>query len=150
MTELYEAALLHNYLLVGGLMLAIGCVGLLVRRNLIVMFLCVEMMLQGAALSLVAWSRYWDDWGGQMLVLFMIAVAACEAAVAMALVLAAARYTGSLDMVAWQELREEGVAPYIDREIPEERVEPHPWPALPEAGRTPAVDEQENLYRSSV
>ena len=77
MSELNETAMLHNYLLVGGLMLAIGMIGLLVRRNLIVMFLSVEIMLQGVSLSLVAWSRYWDDWGGQMLVLFVIAVAAC-------------------------------------------------------------------------
>ncbi|MCU0961018.1 MAG: NADH-quinone oxidoreductase subunit NuoK [Pirellulaceae bacterium] len=150
MTELNEAALLHNYLLVGGLVLAIGVVGLLVRRNLIVMFLCVEMILQGVALSLVAWSRYWDDWGGQMLVLFVIAVAACEAALAMTLILAIARRTGSLDMVAWQELREETVAPYIDREVPEERGAPRAWPSLPAAGREPVADEAENLYRSGV
>lgn len=150
MTELNEAALLRNYLLVGGLVLIIGVVGLLVRRNLIVMFLCVELMLQGAALSLVAWSRYWDDWGGQMLVLFVIAVAACEAAVAMALILAVARRAGSLDMAVWQDLREEGVAPYVDREIPEAGDEPRVWPALPEAGRAPVADEQASEYRSGV
>ena len=44
-------------------------------------------MLQGVSLSLVAWGRYHNDWGGQMLVLFIIAVAACEAAIALALIL---------------------------------------------------------------
>ncbi len=150
MSELNETALLHNYLLVGGLMLAIGMIGLLVRRNLIVMFLSVEIMLQGVSLSLVAWSRYWDDWGGQMLVLFVIAVAACEAALAMALILAIARRAGSLDMVVWQDLREETVAPYVDREIPEERVKRPAWPLLPVAGRAPVVDEQADWYRSGV
>ena len=55
MSEVNEAALLHNYLLVGGLLFAIGAVGFLVRRNLIVLFLCAEMMLQGVTVSLVAW-----------------------------------------------------------------------------------------------
>ena len=54
-------------------------VGFLVRRNVIVMFLCAEMMLQGVSLSLVAWGRHHHNWDGQSLVIFVIAVAACEA-----------------------------------------------------------------------
>ena len=61
-------------------------IGFLSRRNMIVMFLSAEIMLQGVSLSLVAWSRFRNDFGGQMLVVFIIAVAACEAAVALALV----------------------------------------------------------------
>ena len=60
-------------------------VGFLSRRNMIVMFLSAEIMLQGVSVSLVAWSRFHNDFGGQMLVLFIIAVAACEAAIALAL-----------------------------------------------------------------
>ncbi len=78
---------LQNYLVVGGLLFVIGLIGFLVRRNLIVMFLCVEMMLQGIAVSFVAWGRYHNDWGGQMLVIFIITVAACEAGIALALML---------------------------------------------------------------
>ena len=59
-----------------GLLFAIGMIGFVVRRNMIVVFLCAEMMLQGVSISLVAWGRYHMDWGGQMLVLFIIAVAA--------------------------------------------------------------------------
>ncbi len=150
MSEVNEAALLHNYLMVGGLLFAIGAVGFLVRRNLIVLFLCAEMMLQGITVSLVAWGRYYDDWGGQMLVLFMIAVAACEAAIAMTLIVALSRRSDQLDMVMWQDLREEGVPPYVDHEVPEERDMPPVWPALPPAGVQPEVDEQEQLYRSHV
>ncbi len=51
------------------------------------MFLAVEMMLQGVSLSLVAWGRFHNDWDGQVLVIFILAVAACEAAIAMALIL---------------------------------------------------------------
>ena len=54
---------------------------------MIVMFLSAEMMLQGVSVSLVAWGRFHNDWGGQMLVIFIITVAACEAAIALALVL---------------------------------------------------------------
>jgi NADH-quinone oxidoreductase subunit K len=150
MSEVNEAALLHNYLLVGGLLFAIGTVGFLVRRNLIVLFLCAEIMLQGITVSLVAWGRYYDDWGGQMLVLFMIAVAACEAAIAMTLIVALSRRSGQLDMVLWQDLREEGVSPYVDREVPEDRDEAPVWPVLPPAGVEPDVDEQEQFYRGHV
>ena len=65
-----EVALLKNYLAVGGLLFSIGLIGFLVRRNLIVMFLCAEMMLQGISVSLIAWGRFHGDWGGQMLVGF--------------------------------------------------------------------------------
>jgi NADH-quinone oxidoreductase subunit K len=150
MNELNEVALLHNYLIVGGLLFAIGMVGFLVRRNLIVLFLCAEMMLQGISVSLVAWARYVDDWGGQMLVLFIIAVAACEAAIAMTLILALARRSNKLDMVLWQDLREDDLPPYVDREVPEERSPPVRWPSLQPAGVQPPVDEQEPLHRSHV
>ena len=54
---------------------------------MIVMFLAAEMMLQGVSVSFVAWSRFHNDWGGQILVIFILTVAACEAAIALALVL---------------------------------------------------------------
>ena len=49
-----ESALLYNYLLIGGVLFALGLIGFVVRRNLIVMFLCAEKMLQGISVSLVA------------------------------------------------------------------------------------------------
>ncbi|HYW79321.1 MAG TPA: NADH-quinone oxidoreductase subunit NuoK, partial [Thermoguttaceae bacterium] len=88
-----EVAILQNYLVVGALLFGIGVIGFLSRRNMIVMFLSAEMMLQGVSLSLVAWSRFHNDFGGQMLVIFIIAVAACEAAIALALVLMLVRRT---------------------------------------------------------
>jgi len=146
----FEFALLQNYLLIGALLFAIGMVGFIVRRNMIVMFLCAEMMLQGVALSLVGWSRYFDDWGGQMLVLLIIAVAACEAAIALALILMLARQTGKLDMVMWQDLREQGAPPYVDQLVPEDRQPTHRWPTLTPAGKRPAVDEESLLHRDRV
>jgi NADH-quinone oxidoreductase subunit K len=72
-----EIAWLFDYLAVGAMLFGIGLVGFLCRRNMIVMFLSAEMMLQGVSLSLVAWSRFHDDFGGQILVIFILAVAAC-------------------------------------------------------------------------
>lgn len=83
MNPLNETALLYNSLVIGTVLFVLGLVGVVVRRNVIVMFLCVEMMLQGVAVNLIAWSRYYNDWGGQMLVLFIIAVAAAEAGIAL-------------------------------------------------------------------
>ncbi|MBM4089526.1 MAG: NADH-quinone oxidoreductase subunit NuoK [Planctomycetes bacterium] len=150
MNDVNEAALLHNYLLVGMVLFVIGMTGFLIRRNLIVMFLCVEMMLQGISLSLAAWGRYHNDWGGQMMILFIIAVASCEAAIALTLVLVVSRRTGNLDVAVWQDLREEGELPFVDRELPEETTERPQSPVLPPAGRQPDVDEDELMHRSHV
>src|SRR6476620_7647319 len=116
------AALLHNSLLVGAALFCLGLIGFLCRRNMIVMFLCAEMMLQGVSLSLVAWGRFHNSYGGQLLTIFIIAVAACEAGIAMALILMLAKRSGKLDSTFWQDLRESGQAAYVDREVPEELV----------------------------
>ena len=145
-----ELALLQNYLIVGALIFAIGLVGALSRRNVIVIFLSIEMMLQGVSISLVAWGRYHNDWGGQSLVIFILAVAACEAAIALALVLMLFRRAGKLDIAAWSVLREENLPAFTDLEIPEERAEDRVWPQLTPAGREPQVDKEAWLHRSRV
>ena len=66
-----EMQLLYNYLVVGALLFGIGLIGFLSRRNMIIMFLAAEMMLQGVSVSLVAWGRFHNDWGGQVLVIFI-------------------------------------------------------------------------------
>ena len=145
-----ETALLYNFLAVGGVMFALGLVGFLVRRNLIVMFLCAEMMLQGVSVSLVGCGRYHNDWGGQMLVVFIITVAACEAGLAMALILMLAQRAGKLDSTTWQDLREEGQPAYVDREVPEESAGDRAWPHLTPAGIEPPADQDALAHRSRV
>lgn len=142
-----ELALLQNYLAVGAILFALGMIGFLVRRNLIVMFLCVELMLQGISLSVVAWGRFHQDWGGQMLVVFIITVAACEAAVGLALILMLFQRAKTLDIAFWQDTRETGQAAYIDHGIPEETEPTTHWPTLTVAGREPEWDEEELLHR---
>ena len=135
-----EMELLQGNLVVGGLLVAIGLIGFLIRRNMIVMFLCVEMVLQGVSLSFVAWSRYHGDWDGQIMVIFMIAVAACEAAIAMALVVMLFHQRGSLDITIWQDMREDDQPPFVDQEIPEDLDRDPVWPTLTPAGVEPDAD----------
>ena len=145
-----ELSLLYNYLMVGAILFALGLVGFLTRRNLIVMFLCAEMMLQGVSLSLIGFGRFHGNWGGQMLVIFIITVAACEAGIALALILMLARWASKLDAAVWQDLREEGQPAYVDRRVPEEIAEDHIWPTLTPAGREPVPDLDEATHRSKV
>lgn len=146
-----ELALLYNYLIVGALLFGIGLTGFLSRRNMIVMFLAVEMMLQGVSVSLVAWGRFYNDFGGQILVFFIITVAACEAAIALAMTLMLFRRRGSLDIALWQDLREANQPPFVDHEIPEQAPEKPPeWPELTPAGIEPEVPAEEIEYRPYV
>ena len=145
-----ELSLLYNYLMVGAILFVLGLVGFLTRRNLIVMFLCAEMMLQGVSLSLIGFGRFHADWGGQMLVIFIITVAACEAAIALALILMLAQRAGKLDSAVWQDLREEGQPAYVDSRVPEEIAEDHIWPTLTPSGREPVPDLDEATHRSKV
>ena len=107
---------LEHFLVVGAILFCLGMVGFLARRNLIIMFLCAEMMLQGVALNLVAFARYRGNLQGQAFVLFIVAVAACEAAIALALILMLYKRRGSLDVSLWQDLREAGQDPVTDEE----------------------------------
>lgn len=145
-----STALLHNALLVGAILFALGLVGILTRRNLIVMFLCAELMLQGISVSLVAWSRYHGDWGGHVLVIFVLTVAACEAAVALVFVLQAFSRTGRLDAAAWQALREATLPRSVDHALPESDVVPPRWPRLARAGVLPPADDDAALEREHV
>jgi NADH-quinone oxidoreductase subunit K len=147
---MHEAALLQNYLIVGALLFAIGLVGFTTRRNMIVMFLSAEMMLQGISVSLVAWGRWHNDWGGQMLVIFILTVAACEAAIALAIVLSLFHQSGSLDVALWQRLREENQPPYSERPALPPVAPERQWPKLTPAGVEPEPDAEEILHRTHV
>ena len=147
----YETALLNNYLIVGALLFGIGMIGFLSRRNMIVMFLSVEIMLQGVSVSLVAWGRFHNDFGGQMLVLFIIALAACEAAIALALVLVLFERYGKLDIINWQLLRESNQPEFHEGPLPPQLEEPaEPLPRLPPAGVQPEISREEIDYRPKV
>ncbi len=79
---------LPYYLGLSAVLFTVGVAGVLIRRNAIVVFMCIELMLNSVNLTLVAFSSYLADVTGQVLVLFVMAVAAAEAAVGLAIVIA--------------------------------------------------------------
>jgi NADH-quinone oxidoreductase subunit K len=103
--ELMGGATLAHYLLTSVLMFAIGLIGFLTRRNLIVMFLCTELMFQAAGIALIAFSRFHLEHSGQTFVIFVLTVAAAEAAMALALVVLLFRKRESLDADEWTEMK---------------------------------------------
>ena len=137
-----EIALLYDYLAIGALLFGVGLVGFLSRRNMIVMFLSAEMMLQGVSLSLVAWGRFRNDFGGQMLVIFIIAVAACEAAIALAMIVMLFQRNGKLDIAAWHELREANQPAFVDEALPHPARRAAAGMAAPDSGGRDAGNPQ--------
>jgi NADH-quinone oxidoreductase subunit K len=79
---------LHHYLIISGLLFSLGLFGVLARRNLLVIFMSLELMLNAANLTLVAFSRFNNNLNGQVMVFFIITVAAAEVAVGLALIVA--------------------------------------------------------------
>lgn len=132
---------LSNYLIVGALLFMLGALGFLTRRNLILMMLSAELMLHGVSLNLVAFSATHGNYQGQAFTAFVLTVAACEAALALALILVLYRRRQTLDVNAWDDLRE---APPAAEDRPAE--EPLPveqeseLPRLTPAGFVPDVD----------
>ena len=80
-----------DYQILAGLLFMIGVMGVLIRRNIIVMFMCIELMLNAANLSLVAFSRLHLNLDGQIFVFMVITVAAVEAAIGLAIIISLVR-----------------------------------------------------------
>jgi NADH-quinone oxidoreductase subunit K len=129
--------MLYHYLAVGAVLFVLGMIGFLARRNLIVLFLSAEMMLQGVAINLVAFARYRGNLQGQAFVLFILTVAACEAAVALALILMLYKQRATLDVSVWQDLREADLGPTEDEEPLPPKEKEEPLPQLSPAGAEP-------------
>jgi NADH:ubiquinone oxidoreductase subunit K len=92
------------YLVLSGLLFATGAVGVLVRRSPIVILLCLELMLNSANLSLIAFSRSLGDQDGQIFALIVMVVAACEVVVGLGLIVAMYRRRMALDVDEIREL----------------------------------------------
>ena len=89
----------------GVALFGLGFLGLLLRRNLIVLLMCVELMLNGANLVLVTYSRLWGNLDGQILAFVVIAVAAAEVGIGFGIVLSLFRRRDSLDISRFRQLR---------------------------------------------
>ncbi len=81
-------ATLEHYLVVSALLFSLGVLGVILRRNLLVMYMGLELMLNASNLALVAFSRFNNNLNGQIMVFFIITVAAAEVAVGLALIVA--------------------------------------------------------------
>src|SRR5437763_15368641 len=95
-----EIALQH-YLAVGAILFVIGLIGFMTRRNLIVMFLCTELMFQGVAMTLIAFGRYWGNLGGQAFTIFVLVIAAAVASLALGLVVLLCKRKHTRDAGEW-------------------------------------------------
>lgn len=89
----------YNYLYLAALLFTIGAVGVVIRRNAIVVFMCIELMLNAGNLTLVAFSRINGDLNGQVVAFFTMVVAACEVVVGLAIIVAIyrSRRSASID-----------------------------------------------------
>ena len=93
------------YLLLSAVLFVLGLLGVLLRRNAIIVFMSIELMLNAVNLTLVAFSRFLDDPSGQVLVFFVMAVAAAEAAVGLAIVIALFRRKSTVDVTRFNLFR---------------------------------------------
>ena len=96
---------LYHYLAVGAILFGIGLVGFLARRNMIMMFLCTEIMFQGVAINLIAFSRFHVNPSGQSFVIFLLTIAAAEASLALGLVVLLFLRRETLNVDDWSEMQ---------------------------------------------
>jgi NADH-quinone oxidoreductase subunit K len=139
----------ERYLVVGTVLFVLGALGFFTRRNLIVLMLSAEMMLHGVSLTLVTFGRAHGSLEGQAFTIFILTVAACEAGLALSLILAVYRRSNSLDVELWTDLREADLPPPMAAEDAEAPpfVPPKPkrFPRLTPAGRVPEIRDDTQL-----
>lgn len=105
MNNVINGVPLNEYILLSAILFTIGVLGVLFRRNAIIIFMCIELMLNAVNLLLVAFSRYLSDSSGQVFVFFIMAVAAAEVAVGLAILTMIYRNTKSSDIDMLDKLK---------------------------------------------
>lgn len=103
---MFENVSLEYYLILSAILFTIGIIGVLTRRNAIIVFMSIEMMLNSVNLTLVSFSSFMGDSTGQLFVFFVMAVAAAEVAVGLAIILALFRnkqtvYVDEVNIMKW-------------------------------------------------
>ncbi len=97
--------MLDQYIVLSTILFAIGAIGFLTRRNALVLFMSIELMLNSVNLMLVAFSRFRADLSGQVMVLFIFAVAAAEVAVGLAILISLFRHVREVDVTRFNLLK---------------------------------------------
>lgn len=103
--EIFSNIPLTHYILLSTILFVIGLIGVMVRKNIIIVFMCIEIMLNAANLMLVATSVYYNNAGGQIMVFFTMAVAAAEVAVGLAIIVMAYRNVNSTNIDIFNKLK---------------------------------------------
>lgn len=105
MTEVIKHVDITYYIYLSVVLFSIGVLGVLVRRNAIILFMCIELMLNSVNLLFVAFSSYYGDANGQLFVFFIMVVAAAEVAVGLAILVMMYRNTKSVDVSLLDKLK---------------------------------------------
>ena len=100
-----SADLVQPALLLSLALFTVGVVGVFLRRNVITVFMCIELMLNAVNLAFIAFSRSWGTMDGQVLVFFVLTVAAAEAAVGLAIIISIHRHKDTLDIDAFDVMK---------------------------------------------
>jgi len=103
--QLVSGIPLINYIILSAAMFCIGALGVMIRRNAIIMFMCIELMLNAVNLLMVAFSSYMGDNSGQVFVFFIMAVAAAEVAVGLAILIMIYRNANTSDTEVLNQLK---------------------------------------------
>ena len=103
--QLYHNITINHYLVLSAVLFALGIFGILYRRNAIIMFMCIELMLNAVNITLVAFSKMWNQTDAQVFVFFIMVVAAAEVVVGLGLIVAFTRRNMALDVDSVTELR---------------------------------------------
>jgi NADH-quinone oxidoreductase subunit K len=133
---------LESQLVVGAILFALGMIGFLTRRNLILIVLSTELMLHGVSLNLTAFGRYHGNPQGQVFTIFVLTIAACEAGLALSLILTLYQRRKSLDVFLWGNLGEEDLPMLSGNTAPPHAkpIDPNvDLPHLTPAGRAPSI-----------
>ncbi|MDW8295646.1 MAG: NADH-quinone oxidoreductase subunit NuoK [Raineya sp.] len=105
MVEIITKIPLEYYILLASVLFCIGVIGVLIRRNALIIFMCVELMLNAVNMLFIALSAYRGDAAGQVFVFFIMAVAAAEVAVGLAIIVMIYRNTRSVDVGELNKIR---------------------------------------------
>jgi NADH-quinone oxidoreductase subunit K len=103
--EIFPNITINHYILVSVILFCIGVMGVLIRRNAIIMFMCIELMLNSVNLLLVGFSQQWGDGKAQVFVFFIMTVAAAEVAVGLAILMMIYRNQHSSDIDVLKRLK---------------------------------------------
>lgn len=101
----YFSNSLNNYIILSSILFSIGVIGVLIRKNIIIIFMSIELMLNAVNLLMVAFSVHHNDPSGQVFVFFIMAVAAAEVTVGLAILVMIYRNTGSVSIDALNKLK---------------------------------------------